>query len=512
MKKLIILITGIIFILILAVSVSASFGVIVEAQKTDKQPNLEHIDSSWGNPVISGITSESENVYMWQFYATDYEDKAMGDGIGHMGTGPEGRPSWLPEDSPIDLYMLWDEQYFYFAFKTKDYDIKGYASAQRGDGAHLWLQPANTVTDPTVGATTFTEHITYNPYLYVWSLDFDDWSTGLLVREPGAVVNATQELEIPPIINVDPGVVGDDGLEGIIAIPWKNLYPKKSVREESLVDGTELAIAFLRVSSTTKTCLSLQDRAIKDDNGITGGIVWGKYLQDNPPNQKYKKPTNTSLNTVILRDPSSSSSGDTDETSQQIDSGTTNRPDISGVSSWALTEVEAAIDAGLVPEYIQKDWTSPITRGQVSEMFIRLLEKATGKKVGDIIAQSGAVIESGKFEDTEDENVYAANALGIINGTSSTKFSPGGTLKRAQIAALINRVAKVVGVETAGYTHSFEDITDNYSWVNAELGWPSSAGIINGVSSSRFNPGGDLTTEQAILITYRALGALKNDK
>ena len=142
-------------------------------------------------------------------------------------------------------------------------------------------------------------------------------------------------------------------------------------------------------------------------------------------------------------------------------------------------------------------------------MFIRLLEKATGKTVDAIIAEKGATIEEGKFEDTNDANVYAANALGIINGTSSTKFSPDGTLKRAQIAALINRVAKVVGVETEGYTHHFEDITDNYSWVDSELGWPSTVGIINGVSSTKFNPGGDLTTEQAILITYRALGALK---
>ena len=178
-------------------------------------------------------------------------------------------------------------------------------------------------------------------------------------------------------------------------------------------------------------------------------------------------------------------------------------------SSWAKEEVESAVETGLVPDYLQANLTSPVTRGQVAEMFILLLEKATGKTVDAIIEEKGATIEEGKFEDTNDANVYAANALGIINGTSSSKFSPDGTLKRAQIAALINRVAKVVGVETEGYTHSFEDITDNYSWVNAELGWPITVGIINGVSSTRFNPGGDLTTEQAILITYRALGTLR---
>ena len=180
-------------------------------------------------------------------------------------------------------------------------------------------------------------------------------------------------------------------------------------------------------------------------------------------------------------------------------------------SSWAKNEVEAAINEGLVPEYIQKNWTSPISRGQVSEMFVRLLEKATGKTVDAIITEKGARIDEGKFEDTDDSNVYAANALGIINGTSSSKFSPDGTLKRAQIAALINRVAKVTGVETDGYTHQFEDITDNYSWVDTELGWPSTVGIINGVSSTRFSPGGDLTTEQAILITYRAYKVLTSN-
>jgi hypothetical protein len=125
------------------------------------------------------------------------------------------------------------------------------------------------------------------------------------------------------------------------------------------------------------------------------------------------------------------------------------------------------------------------------------------------MAEKGVSITEGVFEDTTDRNVLAANALGIINGTSKTKFSPGGTLKRAQIAAIINRVARVLGIETEGFTHEFNDITDNYAWADSELGWPVHAGIINGVGQGRFNPGGDLTTEQAILITYRGLSALK---
>ena len=103
--------------------------------------------------------------------------------------------------------------------------------------------------------------------------------------------------------------------------------------------------------------------------------------------------------------------------------------------------------------------------------------------------------------------MLAANALGILSGTGGGKFSPDGTLTRAQIAAVINRVAGVLGVDTAGYLHSFTDVSGH--WADKELGWPSGVGVINGVGGGKFNPDAELTTEQAIAITYRALQALK---
>ena len=177
-------------------------------------------------------------------------------------------------------------------------------------------------------------------------------------------------------------------------------------------------------------------------------------------------------------------------------------------SDWAKEEVGAAIALDLVPEELQKNYTSPVTRGQVAGMFINLIEKASGKTVGEIMESKGVEADPGAFTDTDDADVLAANALGIINGTGHNKFSPDGTLKRAQIAAIINRVAHAMGYDTSGYEHGFTDITDNYSWADGELGWPVAREIIKGVGGSRFNPGGDLTTEQAILITYRAYNVL----
>ena len=179
-----------------------------------------------------------------------------------------------------------------------------------------------------------------------------------------------------------------------------------------------------------------------------------------------------------------------------------------GISSWAEKEVNAASAAGLVPDSLMKNFTSPVTRGQVAGMFVRLIEKSYDQPMQDILAAKGVSVNEGVFSDTTDINVFYANALGIINGTGQGKFSPDGTLKRAQIAAIINRAAKVMGIATEGYTHEFTDITENYSWADPELGWPVHAGVINGVGNNRFSPGGDLTTEQAIVITYRALRAL----
>ena len=72
------------------------------------------------------------------------------------------------------------------------------------------------------------------------------------------------------------------------------------------------------------------------------------------------------------------------------------------------------------------------------------------------------------FTDTTDKNVLAANALGIINGVGNNRFDPNGTFTRAQIAAILNRTAEVLGVETDGYTHTFTDVSGH--WVSDSLG------------------------------------------
>ena len=168
--------------------------------------------------------------------------------------------------------------------------------------------------------------------------------------------------------------------------------------------------------------------------------------------------------------------------------------------------MEAAIAAGLVPEGLQQNYTGAVTRGEVAGLFLRLLEVSTGLSTEELLSEHGAETDPAAFTDTDDPDVLAAHALGLINGVGEGRFDPDGTFTRAQIAAILNRAARVLGVETEGYGHSFTDVSGH--WAEPELGWPVHAGILSGVGEGRFDPDGVLTTEQAILMTWRAYEAL----
>lgn len=178
-----------------------------------------------------------------------------------------------------------------------------------------------------------------------------------------------------------------------------------------------------------------------------------------------------------------------------------------GPSAWAKAELMAAMDQGLVPLSLWKDMTKGITRAAVSCLFARLLEQATGKPVATLLQERGLTEDSAAFTDTQDPDVLALSALGILNGVGNGRFDPNGPLRRGQIAAIVNRIARLLGEDTTGYTHTFTDVSG--MWVDNELGWPYQTGIIQGTDNNSFNPNGTLSMEATILVAYRTLNVLK---
>jgi len=141
-----------------------------------------------------------------------------------------------------------------------------------------------------------------------------------------------------------------------------------------------------------------------------------------------------------------------------------------------VSDKSVSVALRLTINRLQKNYAKPVSRGDVAQMFINLIEKASGQTINAFLETKGVSNNNNAFTDTNDKAVLAANALGIINGIGNNRFDPNGTLTRAQIAAIINRVARVIGVDTEGYTHGFTDVIGH--WVSVELGWPVHAGII----------------------------------
>ena len=482
MKKLIAIILTALFVISCVVVVQAGdwdepYHRILYIPKADTTPNLEKIDDTWGEPLIH-VTADLPDAVLFKYW------QQTNPSIGISVWDSYIKKGRLIDPEPADFwfYCRWDEKNIYLAFYSPEEETSGWIDPWCGDGIQMWIKHRNGVEDPY-------EHYYQGMYHMCWTLGMDDFT----------VQYYDHAIEWAPYLEVEDGY-----MTATIKIPFTDI----GIRKSDVKDGLPLALVMNRITS--------RDASI--DLGYAGYLQWGfeyviTLVLDDPAVENQPLETIAPVNGPPVYD--SEHPGETisqhEETEPVTTDDTTAEAEINldGVSSWALTEVEAGIKEGLVPENLRANYTSPVSRGAVAGMFINLIEKATGKTIDAIMAEKGVSITEGVFEDTTDRNVLAANALGIINGTSKTKFSPDGTLKRAQIAAIINRVARVLGINTDGFTHEFNDITGNYAWADSELGWPVHAGIVNGVGQGRFNPGGDLTTEQAILITYRALGALK---
>lgn len=102
-----------------------------------------------------------------------------------------------------------------------------------------------------------------------------------------------------------------------------------------------------------------------------------------------------------------------------------------------------------------------------------------------------------------DEAIGALYAKGIIQGTSDTTFSPERNVTRADFVVLMVRA---LGLK-AGYEGSFMDVQPDDYYYEA-LAIAKKLGIINGLEDGRFNPRGEISRQDMMVIAARALEAV----
>ncbi len=133
------------------------------------------------------------------------------------------------------------------------------------------------------------------------------------------------------------------------------------------------------------------------------------------------------------------------------------------------------------------------------------------------IAGEPAVEGTSNFSDVEAGTWYTnaviwAQANGIVTGYTDNTFKPTKEITRQEMAVMLARYAKLLGMEiTGGDLSTYPDAKDVPSWAEESMAWCVAKGLINGVQSggvSSLKPGNNATRAQfaTIIMRYLTMG------
>lgn len=170
-------------------------------------------------------------------------------------------------------------------------------------------------------------------------------------------------------------------------------------------------------------------------------------------------------------------------------------------TQWYFADVEYMWENGLMVGMSSSSFapSSTVTRG----MLVTILGRAAGVDVTAYTGNSG-------FTDVSEKAYYAAYVKwaaekGIVKGTDEKTFNPGGNATREQIALILARYAAYLEVrlpetETA---KNFKDTKGLIKESQTAIDQLSRAGIIQGKSSTAFDPKGKATRAEVAALVHR---------
>ncbi len=134
-----------------------------------------------------------------------------------------------------------------------------------------------------------------------------------------------------------------------------------------------------------------------------------------------------------------------------------------------------------------------------------------------LIRASGSTVptpSTSQFNDVDGvhrDNIEALAALGIAQGTGSARFSPSAEVTRAQMAIFIDRTLSHLGARSPSVNGApFADVAAGSVAADA-IGRLSALGVVQGVSADRYDPGRAVTRAQMASFLMRAADVLVAD-
>lgn len=166
---------------------------------------------------------------------------------------------------------------------------------------------------------------------------------------------------------------------------------------------------------------------------------------------------------------------------------------------WAYDEIYAAYDAGLFVGTSDTTFSpeAALNRGMIVTVLWRLSgEEKAAKPAG--------------FADVPDKAYYAEAVAwgvekGVVKGYGDDYFRPMRKATRQEVATMLYRYAKIMGVELEeqGQSGKFVDYDQVASWAQEAIDWTIRTGLLVGKPGNRLDPKGDTTRAQAATILVR---------
>lgn len=170
-------------------------------------------------------------------------------------------------------------------------------------------------------------------------------------------------------------------------------------------------------------------------------------------------------------------------------------------TTWAETEIAAAVENHLVPEELQGNYQKDITRGQYVLLALKVFE-LTGKDVGLTDEQPFSDVSAHHYEK---EIIKAFNA-GIVKGDGKGNYHPDNLITREEIASLIYNLLKQITPDkdfTVKDYHQFADNSDISDWAMEYINFCFENNILTGYGGNKMAPKDHATIEQSIALLYR---------
>lgn len=150
-----------------------------------------------------------------------------------------------------------------------------------------------------------------------------------------------------------------------------------------------------------------------------------------------------------------------------------------------------AASNGLIVDSLGLNYTHYITRLQIADLLVNMIEKYTGTT----------------FTDTADSAVLKAYSAGLIAGRVNNRFDPSATATRQELAIMffnsVKKMEKVNGSSLINHNltsvSGFNDFDQTASWAQDAMEIMVNAGILGG-NNGNLNPLGTATIQEALVM------------